>query len=193
MEKPYKGRATIQDNFTEVKIIIPAKKNWLLIIFISAWLGIWLMGETFALGEVLKSLAGNPPPPGLFILLWLAGWTAAGFFVFRTLLWNLVGKEIITVGQGRLSIAKSGLLFFKPKVYDLNELRNIRVQEENPVGGTFFGGQRNNLDAFNLSSTIRFDYGLKTVKFAGGIDEAEAKFIVDKLKERNLLTGNNYS
>jgi len=44
-----------------------------------------------------------------------------------------------------------------------------------------------------LSGTIRFDYGLQTVKFAAGIDEAEAKFIVDKLKERHLLTEINYS
>jgi hypothetical protein len=35
--------------------------------------------------------------------------------------------------------------------------------------------------------TIRFDYGLQTVKFAAGMDEAEAKYLLNKLKERHLL------
>ena len=155
MEMPYKGRATIQDNFADLQIIIPAKRNWFVVIFIAAWLGGWLMGEVFALGEVTGLLQGNPA--SLFILFWLVAWTVGGFFVFRTLLWNLTGKEIITVGQGRLSLDKRGLLLFKPKVYDLNEVRNVRVQDDNLGSGGFLGGRRNDLGAFNMGGTIRFD------------------------------------
>jgi hypothetical protein len=191
MERPYTGRATIQDNFTDLQIIIPAKRNWFIIIFIGGWLGGWLMGEIFALGAVTGLLGGNLV--GLFILFWLIVWTVGGFFAFRTFLWNLKGKEVITVGQGRLTIDKKGALLFKPKVYDLNEVSSIRVQDDNFGFGGLFSGGRNDFGALNLGGTIRFDYGLQTVKFASGIDEAEAKFIVDKLKERHLLTKKNYS
>ena len=51
MERPYKGRATIQDNITDLQIIIPAKRNWFIILFIGAWLGGWLFGEIMALGQ----------------------------------------------------------------------------------------------------------------------------------------------
>ena len=190
METPYKGRAILQDNITEQRIIIPAKRNWFLIIFLGAWLGGWLMGELFAIAAISGLLGRNPAAP--FIMFWLIAWTVGGFFAFRVFLWNLTGKEMITVGQGRIAIEKKGALLFKPKIYDLNEVKNIRVQEEKSEYGGFFGGRRNSFGAFNSGGTIRFDYGLQTVKFAGGIDEAEARYILDKLKEGRLLMEKNY-
>lgn len=189
MERPYKGRAIIHDNFTEMQIVIPAKKNWFVTIFLGAWLCGWLMGELFALGAVTGVLGGNFG--GFFILFWLILWTIGGFFAFRSFLWNLIGKEIITVGQGQLTIDRKGILFFKPRVYDLNEVKNIRAQDSISYGG--LGRGSNNFGTFNLKHTLRFDYGLKTIEFAGDIDEAEAKFILDKLKERRLLTEKNFS
>ena len=189
MEIPYKGRTTIQDNVTDIQIIIPAKRNWFIIIFIGAWLGGWLMGELFALGAVTGLFSGRSPA-GFFILFWLVAWTVGGFFAFRTFLWNLKGREIVTVGQGRLAIDKKGALLSKPKEYDLNEVKNLRVQDDDPSYG-MFGGRRNNFGAFGLGGTIRFDYGLQTVKFANGVDEAEARFIINKLKDRHMLMDKN--
>jgi hypothetical protein len=186
MEIPYKGRATIQDNITNLQIIIPAKRNWFIILFIGAWLGAWIMGEFFALGMVTGLFSGRGPA-NLFILIWLIGWTVGGFFAFRMFLWNLIGKEIITIGQGTLAVAKKGALLFKAKTYDLNEVKNIRAQEDNLAVAGPFGIRPGGFGAFNTGGTIRFDYGLQTVKFAGGIDEAEAKFILEKLKDRHLL------
>src|SRR5436305_285734 len=117
MEKPYKGRAIIIDNITNLQIIIPSKRNWFIIIFVGAWLGGWLMGEIFALGLLIGFLRGQPQD--LFILFWLIAWTAGGFMAFKAFLWNLIGKEIITVGPDRLVVDKKGSLLFKPKIYDL--------------------------------------------------------------------------
>ena len=191
MEKPYKGRATIEDSFTELQITIPAKRNWFVILFLGAWLGGWFMGEIFALGAVTGQLGGNIG--GFFLLFWLIGWTVGGFFAFRVFLWNLRGKEIITVAQNSLTIDKVGAFLFKPKVYDLGEVKNVRIQDDVSGFGGMFGGRRNDFNTFNKGGIIRFDYGLQTVRFASGIDEAEAKFIIDKLKERHMLTEKNYS
>ena len=191
MERPYKGRATIQDNITDLQIIIPAKRNWFIILFIGAWLGGWLIGEFFALGMV-TGLFGGKSPANLFILFWLIGWTVGGFFAFRMFLWNLIGKEIIIIGQGILTVDKKGALLFKAKTYDLNEVKNIRAQDDNLGVGGPFGIRPSGFGAFKAGGTIRFDYGLQTVRFAGGIDEAEAKFILEKLKDRHLLTDRNY-
>lgn len=38
----------------------------------------------------------------------------------------------------------------------------------------------------------KFDYGLKTVQIAGGIDEAEANYIIEQLKSRRLLADKNF-
>lgn len=191
MEQPYKGRAIIRDNFIDIQITIPAKRNWFIILFIGAWLGGWLFGEVFAIGAVTRLLGGNAG--GLFILFWLIAWTVGGFLAIRTFLWNLMGMEKITVGQGRLRIVKIGALFFKPKIYDLNEVKNIRVQDDSSDDRSFWGGRQNSFAATNLGGTIRFDYGLQTVKFAIGLDEAEARFILQQLKDRHLLSEKNYN
>lgn len=46
------------------------------------------------------------------------------------------------------------------------------------------------MDPLN-TGTLRFDYGLKTVRFGGGIDEAEANFIINKLKEKKFIGETN--
>src|SRR5206468_7963371 len=123
---------------------------------------------------------------------WLTARTVGGFFALRAFLWNVSGKEIIAAGSNSIMIDKKGLLLFKPKEYDLREVKNIRVQEDALDSNGFFG-RRNDFSAFNSGGTIRFDYGLQTVKFASGIDVAEARLIIDKLKERRLITDEHYS
>lgn len=190
MERPYKGRAILQDNFTELQITIPAKRNWFIIVFLGAWLGGWLMGELFVSGFLIRGLTGSPA--GFFVLFWLIAWTTGGFFAFRFFLWNLTGREVITIGQGMLTIEKRGALLVKPKTYDLSEVKDIRAQEDNSDYSASWGARRNGFGSFYAGGTLRFDYGLQTVKFAGGLDEAEAKYILEKLKERHLLTEKNY-
>lgn len=186
MESPYQGRATIHDNITNLQIIIPAKRNWFIIIFIGAWLCMWLAGEVFALAMIGGSVLGHSPA-GFFIVFWVVAWTAGGFMAFRFFLWSVAGKEIVTIGQGTMMIEKKGALLAKPKTYDLKEVKNIRVQEDIPdYMGPFGGFPRSGFGKLYSGGTIRFDYGLQTVKFAGGIDEAEAKYILGRVKEKHF-------
>ena len=188
MEQPYQGRATIQDDVTHVQITIPAKKNWFVIIFMCVWLCGWLMGEVSVLGMGIFGAGKNPA--SLFLLVWLVAWTFGGLFAMRGLLWNLRGKEIITVGQGILGIEKKGAPFFKAKEYDLNQVKNFRVQETNDYSGAF-GRRYDSAGAFGQGGTLKFDYGLKTVRFGSGLDEAEARYIIQQLESRRLLTEKN--
>ena len=192
MEKPYTDRAILNETIRGFEIVIPAKKNWFVIIFMSAWLGGWLMGEIFALGAVTGLLgfgSSKAAPAGLFLLFWLVAWTAGGFFAIRTWTWLIAGKEIITVQHGQISVEKKGALFSQPKTYDLNEVKKIRVQEDDT--GNYWG-KRNNIWNLNSGGTIRFDYGLQTIRIAGGIDEAEADYILKKLTEKRLLEEKNF-
>src|ERR1700742_1553015 len=104
MESPYAGRAIIQDNFDHVVITIPAKRNWFIILFTLFWMGGWFMGETSAGKNVFTNFNGA----GLFMIFWLGAWTIGGAFAFSMLIWNLIGKEIITVFSGVLTIRRTG-------------------------------------------------------------------------------------
>ena len=196
MEKPYTGRAIFNEDFDGAQITIPVKRNWFVVLFLGAWLGGWFMGEIFALGALLgialtgSALKAGPASP--FIFFWLAAWTVGGFFAFRFFLWNLFGKEIVTLGQGELKIEKKGVPFSKSKSYDLKEAKNFRVVDEpnNSGFGTF---QKRDFSGLNNGGIIRFDYGMQTVKFGGGIDEAEANFILSKLSAKKILTDRNFA
>jgi hypothetical protein len=188
MEQTYNGRAIINDTLGGIEIIIPSKKNWFVIIFLCFWLGGWSMGEIFAITTVIGSIQ-NPNFGGLFILFWLGGWTVGGYFALSAVLWNLNGKELITFQHGVIELQKKGVLFFKPKSFNLKDAKAFRVQEIQDGG---WSNQRNDAFPFNSNGLIRFDYGFKTIKFAANIDEAEAKYILKRLKEKGILHDNNF-
>ena len=186
MEQPYAGKASIQESFNEIKITIPSKTVIFVPIFFTFWLCGWAFGEVSALTMLLKGGFAS-----FFMLFWLAGWTAGGLFALRALVWYVAGKEIITVGQGELTIDKKNLIFYKAKTYSLNDARRFRVRDYKPAGTALFG-RRNDLGGFSQTGTIQFDYGMKTIKCAAGVDDAEATFILQKLKDKHLLAERHF-
>lgn len=191
METPYTGSAKLEETYDGIDIIIPSKKNWFAIVFLMLWLGGWCMGETFAVTGLLGlGLFGKAAAGGvnLFLIFWLTGWTIGGFFAFRTLIWNLSGKEVINIRQGEIKLSKKGALFTKPKVYSLNEAKNFRLFENTDSDIPFLGtGRTRNSLSIDIGGTIGFDYGMKTIKFAGGIDDAEANHILQKIRNSKLI------
>jgi len=188
MERPYSGRAIINDTIRGFTIEIPPKRNWFVIIFLTGWLGGWFVGELFALGVVTGSFGDGFQYAGsVFILFWLIAWTAGGFFAIRTWLWMIAGREIINFDNNELRIDKKGALLYSPKVYDLREVKNFELSpNSNPAG---FFGMNSNKDILSLGSNgiFKFDYGFKTIKIANGLDEAEGRFILEKIREKNLI------
>ena len=188
MEKPYSGRAVLQESIRDLVIEIPSKKNWFVIIFMVGWLGGWLLGEIAALGFLIGVFVGDEQVfASFFIFFWLIAWTAGGFFAMRAVFWMISGKEIISFRSTELMVQKKGMLLSKPKTYDLNEVKNFSVNANSGID-TIFG----NIDRTNPWNTgnqgmFKFDYGLKTIRFGNGIDEAEARFLLEKIRSKKLL------
>lgn len=185
METPYSGRAVITEHFDKIEITVPSKKKVFFILFMSFWLCGWFFAEKTVLKEFSKDGLSN------FTVIWLIAWTVGGGFVIYSLWVMLAGKEFIEAGQGVIAIKNRASLFKAGKVYDLNEIKNIRIEEPEDDEDFSFGRRRQlKLDLTNVG-TIRFDYGMKTIKFGNGIDEAEAKYILDLLKSKKILTDKN--
>lgn len=53
------------------RVVIPARRNWFVLLFLCAWLGGWVFGELGASGDLLRG--GDKTPMG-FLSLWLVGW-----------------------------------------------------------------------------------------------------------------------
>lgn len=186
IKQPYNGRARVEHSGTDLIITIPSRKNWFVILFLTAWMGGWAMGELFALGGLFTSDEGFID---LFLLFWLAGWTLGGIFAGGVLLWSLFGKEKITTSKGTLILSRGlGPFTFINKNFHFHEIQNLEINDrESP--GILIRGKKSTSSFWNITGgTLRFDYGMKTIKFASGIDLAEARHILDLFTQLGYIT-----
>lgn len=178
--KPSGPRHTVTEDREGLVIRIPAKRNIFLIGFLGVWLCGWLFGEVSALA-VLLGVGKREPGTGVFMFVWLTGWTVGGFFALYAWLWQVKGCEIITLSPSALGIRREVFGHGRSKLYDVTEIHNLRVAPMifNPAdfrtGMAFWGVG---------GGTLAFDYGFKTYRFGAGIEEAEARIILQMLQGR---------
>jgi hypothetical protein len=94
-------------------------------------------------------------------------------------LWSMAGHEIVSLTPTSLTIRRDILGFGRSREYDLPSVKNLRI-DNTAVNGRYNQG-------FSLTpgaGTIAFDYGAKTFRFGGGVDEAEASHLIELLKSR---------
>lgn len=178
---PYQKNSSITPTRDGIEVSIPSKKNWFITIFLPLWLGLWFLGEMSAIKEIIKGAQDHQG----FMILWLAGWTAGGAFAATAWLWNVAGKEILKFTQSAMTYTRAigGLKISRE--YDLTHVKDLRVSPT-PSGFFIQGG---GFDMLGLNGgPISFDYGAKTVRIGSGVDEAEAKIIVQEIKRthRNI-------
>ena len=178
VEKPEKGRAQVDEKGVFIYIIIPSRKNIFLVLFLCGWFGFWSIPET----DIIKDLVQGTQSKGfeIFPLFWLMAWTVMGAMVLSVIIGVMAGKEVITLSPSMIKIERKAYGVGLSKEYFLSEVRNFRTQmsgESMDYGleAWGFGGGR-----------LAFDYELKTVKFASGIDESEAAYLLDRLKQKGI-------
>jgi hypothetical protein len=161
-------------------IRIPARRNLLIVAFLSVWLCGWVAGEFTAPFQLFREI-GRHSGAAAFMLFWLCGWTAGGGFVIYILLWQLRGFEVVTVSGAALSIRQSLPLFGRVKEYDLTQIRDLRVASYTYNPFDF----KNRMAFWGIGGgNLAFDYGYKTFRFGAGVDEAEARIILQTILQR---------
>ncbi len=176
------ARSTINHLPNGIEFLIPTKKNWFLLLFLGFWMCGWLFGEI----SVSKILFTDDPDtaPKLFLIFWFCGWTVGGVFAITMWLWNAFGIEKITLTPQSLVIRNEIFNFGMTKEYDIQPIRDLRVS---PIS----------YNPFDISSgmkwwgygggLIAFDYGAKTYRFGNGVDEAEAREIINQITLKSII------
>jgi hypothetical protein len=183
MQSQYIGKVTINETLTGLEITIPSKKNWIVILFLGTWLVAWIMGELFAIGAIAGFNKDVVGPARFSVLFWSMIWSAGGFFGFRIFFWSLLGREVIVFDRGQLTIDKKGDFLTRSKTYDLTKAQNFRTIFDDIASGTSSASDR----TLNSGGSVRFDYYLKTVKFANNLNETETNAILSQLMEKGSL------
>ena len=173
-----KGRTLINNLPSGIELIIPSRKNLFLIFFLAFWLVGWGVGEVSAIESIINS---KPETPVLFMVAWLGGWTAGGAFAISAWLYNIKGKEVVRIDRLELKHIRDYVIFKRSKEYELAHVKDLRALASSSSMFNFNTG----MEFWGFTGgNIAFDYGHNTYKFGTGLDEAEAKHIVETIKHR---------
>lgn len=155
---------------------IPARKNWFYCLFLPLWLCGWGLGEFTAIHEIASG-KGMP-----FVLVWLAGWSVGGCWAVCMLLWQLAGREVITVTAGELVYRVAFCGIGRTRRFSLPEIRRLRAVDYS--NGVFSHQNKWSPPLFGSGvGPIAFDYGARTYRMAPSLDEAEGYHLVLALRE----------
>lgn len=190
-EEVGKPRYTITESAEGITFRIPSRKNWFMILFLMVWLTGWAIGEVTVIGTlvggIFNAFSGGAPDAasagiaafgGIFTLVWLCAWTAGGAFAIYAWLWQVKGAEEVSISYDSLVIEKRNPLWNRSKKYRLEEVTDLRVSTARPAITSISWG----LEFWGLTGgQLAFDYGAKTVRFGIGLDEAEAKHILQEM------------
>jgi hypothetical protein len=163
---PLPSRSVSKRTSVGLEIRFPPPRNIFILLFMSVWLVGWTVGGINAITELVHS--DKPLSTQVFLLAWLCGWTLGWVFVVGFILWSLAGEELLILGTQDLILRRSILSIGLTREYTLSHVKNLRFS-------TFPGGRG------GPRQSLAFDYGAKTVRFGGGIDEAEATTVTSQL------------
>jgi hypothetical protein len=162
-----------------LEIVIPAKRNWFITLFIGAWLCGWLVGEIMAPTSFL--LGARDAGTRLFIVAWFVMWTIGGGFAIYIFLWSLVGRERVLVSSSLLTIKREVFGLGRLREYELAHVSDVRVSPRTYNPFDF----RSGLQFWGVGGgAIAFDHGAATVRFGAALEEGEAKSIVARMRSR---------
>lgn len=192
---PEKNRAIVEELSEKLIITIPVKRNWFVFLFLTFWLCAWAMGEIAVLGSLLggagfallksKEIDPGAIPAGLFMLIWLCGWTVGGIFAIAIWLYQLKGKEIIVRDRQFISHKRDFVIYQRAKEYMNDHIQNLRVSAT--AGSIFNMSPERALEFWGVGGgPLSFDYGAKTIRIGSGLDEAEAKPIIELLSKYGI-------
>jgi hypothetical protein len=168
-----------------LRVTIPARRNWFILVFMLCWLGGWTFGEVSALNQLVN---GKARGASLFLLFWLGGWTVGGLWAAYTVAWMLNGEEVVFVGRFPACLSVQKRVFgirLRSQDFDIGQIRRLRVCSEVQMFSGFSFRSRNNW--LGGTNNIAFDYGAQTRYFGAGMDDAEAQIVVDALHRVGLL------
>lgn len=172
-------RILLTDKPDELRIVIPNRRSWFVIGVLAFWVCAWGVGEVMGSTALFKG--GVPPGEEGLMLAWLGVWTISGLAALVALQWQVMGKEIVTVQGETLHTQREGGGIGFRKEYDVPQMANLRVEQ--PKFSPFDVSASFQLWGVG-GGVIAFEYGAKTRRFGAGLDEAEAKQVVDALKRR---------
>lgn len=179
----------MQRSATGTRIVIPAKREWPLLLFLLFWFGGWTAAGITIVSDLIS---GNPGEEGTaFIVFWLGGWALGWLFAACTLSWSFAGREIVQVEADKVVVSRRAGPYKRVKAFARERISDIRVEPyEGALSGMFNPRHswRQGMEIWGLwGGSIVLDYGVRTHRFGIKLDGPEARQISDEIRRELRL------
>lgn len=174
IEEPYLGSAKIiAESKNSLELEIPVRKNWYHILLNLSNIGFWLFLEFFFFGFLVLSTSREAM---LELLVVNIIWLLLGLIFLINIFWEIYGKQILLVNENEIKVIKRALIFYSFKKYKKDFISSFKINVSKP----YFLIKKRDSFWFN-TGIIKFNYIGSDRKIMLDLDEAEAKFIIDKI------------
>ena len=191
--QPAQTRYTVENLSGTQRFIIPSRKVWYVIIVFGILLAFWIAAGIRLFTEMLGDFLNDALTPDVstttqalditllvVMLLLTVVWLISALFMAQIFLWHIAGKEIVEVSPQSIGIRFQISALGRSRVYLAEHIKNLRLSPSYAeIGHPFWP----DLSGFNLiHNRLAFDYGAKTIRFARGLEEAEAKQLLKAIE-----------
>jgi len=166
-ETPNPTRVTISEESGSLRISIPMRRDWVDLIFLTAWLGFW----------IFLARSSFHPSAKDFDPVWLGVWIVVGVWSLFAVLRKMAGSDVMTAGAKMIAVRQQILGIGLTRQYDVAEIRYLRFEPARGRGKSY------------RASHIEFDCGEQTAIFGAGISREEAAPIISLLAQRYNFPG----
>jgi hypothetical protein len=167
-------------------LLTASKKNWWFIIgaiFMQLLLIIPIPLITFSSVVLIQT----DYVPGLFLIGFSIFFISAYVWFWYVLVWFLWGKEIVRINENAITIKKKCAIRHLNKKYDLQHVKCISIAEE-PYCDKFYSRFFDTTLAINTGGRIKFDYGMKTIRFGYLLESEDAEKLLKIVKQKLSTT-----
>jgi hypothetical protein len=169
------------ENLADKLIIsMPSRKILPFILVFGIWSLMWLGVETGSIAVIFTTREYDFLSV-IFFTIWFVIWNLLGGFLLYNLLWQLIGREEIQITNQSITISQVILGYKRSKEYLAEHIKDLDIAWASMQDLIF---RRMSVPLVANFGMIAFDYGARTFKFAGGIEEAEAKQIIAEIQQK---------
>ena len=188
---PSRPQATVSEDDRSLRVVFPPPQRWTARMVLPLWLGIFIFGLVAMARDLPAGLANTRPTETVlvitFLLFFLSMWLTVGALGLYRLLFNAAGRELVVIDTARLTFHREMPLLTRVRTYQLPDVRALRATRSVVplLISRWWGNSRYTIDLFGLTGgVIVFDYGGRTIRIGGGIEEAEAQQLVARIVRR---------
>lgn len=178
------------DEVGALRITIPAPKNWGFTAFLALWMCGWAMGEVAVSTRLIQNaLVGGGLGTNEFaiLLVWLPVWTVAGLWTILNILWNMIGREVITFGKERVELRVEVGLVRRARWLDLHEFSNLRYAPSGDRSARWTGLHPFYFFSPGGTGSVALDGADMTYHFGYRLAEYEALRVIGTIERRFKL------